>query len=176
MAAAVAIVVAAAGFLVVRARLEAHTVHAAAEARTLSNLTYRRVDGEELKLDAYLPLRHNRPTAGVVLIHGGGWQNGDKSLYASFGATLARLGWAAFAVNYRLAPRAHFPAGLSDVRHAVAWIRAHAARFGIDPRRIAALGDSAGGNLAALVATAGRGSLERAPASALPSHGRPRRI
>ena len=62
------------------------------------------------------------------------------------------------AVNYRLAPAAVYPAQLDDVRAALAYVRAHASRYKIDPTRVGALGSSAGGHLAALLATYGTGS------------------
>jgi acetyl esterase/lipase len=94
----------------------------------------------------------------VVLIHGGGWNRGDKSRFSCEANRLAQLGWDAFSINYRLDPPARFPAAVTDTLSAVRWIRAHAARFDLNPKKLAVLGSSAGGNLAALVATDGHGA------------------
>jgi acetyl esterase/lipase len=107
-------------------------------------------------LDAFLPRgRSAGRRAAVVLIHGGGWREGEKEHYRKAGTELARRGWVAFAIDYRLAPAARFPAAVDDTFAAVRWIRAHARRFGVDPRRLGAFGGSAGANLAALLAVRG---------------------
>ena len=132
------------------------------------NVPYRQVGGATLTLDAYLPAPAISRRAAIIFVHGGGWRAGDKSAFAPgepvFAPTalrFARLGFAVFSIDYRLAPAAPFSAAASDVSFAVRWVRGHAANFDIVPRRIGIFGVSAGGNLAALVATEGRGSLDR---------------
>jgi acetyl esterase len=130
----------------------------------VSTFEYARRDGVPLMLDAYLP-----PTPGphpaVLLIHGGGWEAGSRSDVAELGGVpgtaWARTGFAAFSVDYRLAPEHPYPAAVQDVRAAVAWIRRHADDFSVDPERIGAFGMSAGGHLAAMLAVMGEGSLVR---------------
>jgi len=124
------------------------------------DVPYREVNDTVLKLDAYLPDGPG-PYPGVVLIYGGGWIAGDKAGWEGFGRTLAQSGFAAFAVNYRLAPRDPYPAAVNDVRASVEWLRSHATDFRLDPARIGALGGSAGGHLAALLATLGDGPRDR---------------
>jgi acetyl esterase/lipase len=85
----------------------------------------------------------------------------DKAGKPHVSEYLAEQGFVAFAVGYRSALDAPYPAAIDDVRQAVAWIRAHAREFGVDPRQIAALGWSAGGHLAGLLGTLGRGPLDR---------------
>ena len=112
-------------------------------------------------LDAYM--RSGAHTApAIVLVHGGGWQSGDKSGLAGIATAFAAAGFASFSVNYRLAPAAVYPAAVTDVAAAVRWLRepAQVQRFGIDPARIGLFGVSAGGTLAASVAMTGEGSLE----------------
>jgi acetyl esterase len=123
------------------------------------NLTYREVGGEKLMLDAYLPVGDGiRP--GVMVIYGGGWILGSKQLSGPMAEMLAEQGYVAFAMNYRLAPQHPFPAAVDDVRASTAWVRDHATEFGLDPSRIGAIGGSAGGHLASMLATSGQGSLD----------------
>jgi acetyl esterase/lipase len=88
---------------------------------------------------------------GILLIHGGGWANGDKQGYRGWCEKLAKKGFVAVEVNYRLAkqdmPGTWWPAQLSDVQLATRWLRAHGNQYGLNPARVCALGDSAGGQL-----------------------------
>ena len=118
------------------------------------NLVYASIGGRNLHLDAYLPdTPARRRHAGVMLIHGGGWRSGDRSQAVPMAQRLAAAGYAAIAVEYRLSPEAHYPAALHDLKSAVRWMRAHARELTLDTSRIAALGCSAGGQLAALLGT-----------------------
>lgn len=113
-------------------------------------------DQQPLLLDVYLPQTPGttkRP--GVILVHGGGWLEGDKQDFADLGRGLAEKGYLAFSVNYRLAtPETNkFPTQIEDVQRAVRWIRAHAAEYHLDGDRLCALGSSAGGQLVALLGT-----------------------
>lgn len=90
----------------------------------------------------------------VVMLHGGYWTVGDKSAHASFCQMAAGQGIVAATINYRLAngsPHNRWPAQLVDAQLAVRWLRAHAVELGVDPARICALGDSAGGHLALML-------------------------
>lgn len=124
-------------------------------------------DGTLLTLDVCRPAADDAigdafPT--VVSVHGGSWARGDKANadWRKVCLWLASEGFVAASVNYRLVPEARFPAQIDDVAAAVAWLREpeQADRFGIDPARIAALGGSAGGHLAALLGTLGDGPLD----------------
>jgi len=120
------------------------------EVRT--DVTYGQIEGERLLLDLYLPKDgklSSRPA--VVAIHGGGWQGGEKAGIAWIAEMLVRRGYVVVAVEYRLAPRWTYPAQLDDVQLAMRWLRKHAGEFRIDPQRIGAIGDSAGGHLSALL-------------------------
>ena len=106
-------------------------------------------------LDVYAPKR-NRPANGypvVVFIHGGSWNSGSKNIYTFIGRRLAKQGVVAVIISYRLAPNVLVPAMADDCARAVLWTTQHIAEYGGDPNRIFTMGHSAGGGLAALMAT-----------------------
>ena len=131
---------------------------AADGVKVTPDVTYRTVEGEKLGLDVYQPAKKGKHRPAVVVIHGGGWSQGDKQLFATQGNQLAERGFVAFSVNYRLAPAHPYPAAVDDVEAAVEWVRKHAKDYGVDPKRIGALGGSAGAHLTGLLATVGEGS------------------
>ena len=93
----------------------------------------------------------------ILFFHGGGWALGDVVSYDNFCRYLAsKTAAEVISVEYRLAPEYKFPAGLRDCFAAVDWLAANARHLGINPRRIAVMGDSAGGNFAALAAIRAR--------------------
>ena len=108
------------------------------------------------KLDLYLPKNRNAgaKSPAVLLIHGGGWKEGDKrqAREIEFGMTLAKNGFVAASINYALRSDGKFPLNLQDCKNGVRYLRAHADELGIDPDRISVMGSSAGGHLALLVA------------------------
>jgi len=88
----------------------------------------------------------------VVYFHGGGWVQGDLETHHGLCARLAQhAGALVVAVDYRLAPEHKFPAAVEDCLAAYTWLRAHGRELGADPARVAVAGDSAGGNLSAVV-------------------------
>lgn len=86
----------------------------------------------------------------LIMIHGGGWNSGDKSLQRPMARQIAARGYVTIPVEYRLIPEALYPAGFHDIKTAVRWVRSNAASLGVDPDKIAVSGCSAGGQLAAL--------------------------
>ncbi len=122
-------------------------------------IVYASPDGVPLKLDAYLPGSPG-PHPGVILIHGGAFRTGGRGWERYLATALVDAGFAAFSIDYRLAPEFPFPAAVDDVLAAVAWVRAHAAEYGVDSRELGAIGESAGGHLAAMLAVLGRDSLD----------------
>jgi acetyl esterase/lipase len=112
-----------------------------------------------LELDLVLPPVSESPFPGVVFLHGGGWQVGSRHSagpgYRGARPTpferIAQAGIAVASVDYRLSGEAVWPAQLHDAKAAVRWLRARADDVGIDPDRIAAWGESAGGHLAELL-------------------------
>jgi acetyl esterase len=108
----------------------------------------------------YVPLRLRRATGVapcLVFFHGGGWVIGDLDSHDVVCRKLADEGQLiVISVDYRLAPEHKFPAAVEDAISATKWIAAHAKEFGIDETRLSVGGDSAGGNLAAVVAITAR--------------------
>ncbi|HZB33256.1 MAG TPA: alpha/beta hydrolase [Streptosporangiaceae bacterium] len=94
---------------------------------------------------------------GILILHGGYWLAGDKSTWRSIARRLAARGYVVFAANYRLSPRAPWPAQLDDAAAALGYIRTHARRFRLDPSRMVVLGSSAGGQLATMLGATGGG-------------------
>ncbi len=120
------------------------------------DIEFGQVDGVTLRLDVYGPRTSSRsPRPAILLIHGGGWVEGDKSGQGDLAARLVPKGFVAFAINYRLAnsDKTRYPAAVLDVRRASRWVRVHARDHGADPTRLAVVGVSAGGHLAALLGT-----------------------
>jgi acetyl esterase len=138
---------------------EPATAQAVAAGVTVSrDVQFGTADGYALLLDAYVPGGPG-PFPAAVVIHGGGWVSHDKELWTPVAQRLAQAGFAVFNVNYRLAPpggKWHFPAAVDDVKTAVRWVRSHAATYRADPGRVGALGGSAGGNLALMLAATGQ--------------------
>ncbi|WP_332368333.1 alpha/beta hydrolase [Spirosoma telluris] len=105
-------------------------------------------------LDIYTPRSKSAtPRPVVVFIHGGAWNSGSKNMYFIIGRRLAKQGIVAVVINYRLAPAVEVPAMADDCARAVQWTAQHIAEYGGDPNRIFVMGHSAGGGLAALIAT-----------------------
>ncbi len=111
-----------------------------------------------------IPIRVYRPPTDsgvaapvVVFIHGGGWSIGDLDTYdATARIHAVGAGAVVVSVDYRLAPEHPYPAAVEDAWAATQWVADHADEFGADPTRLAVAGDSAGGNLAAVVAQLAR--------------------
>jgi acetyl esterase/lipase len=109
-------------------------------------------EGETLRLDVYRPAYEHGPLPGVIVVHGGTWQDGDNGDFLSLNAYLASRDLVVASINYRLAPRWKFPAARDDVFAAIAHLKVHGQEFGLDPTRLAILGREAGGQLALLAA------------------------
>ena len=107
----------------------------------------------QLKLDAFIP-RAARPVPAVIVVHGGGWEAGDKVTYVTpLFEPLARAGLAWFSIDYRLTPAATHEEQLADLREAIRFVRASHARFNIDPARLVLVGESASGQMVTQIAT-----------------------
>lgn len=117
------------------------------------DIEFVRRDGTALKLDAWIPDEGTGPFPAVIIVHGGGWEAGDKNTFVPpLFEPLQQGRFAWFSIDYRLAPRHRHPAALDDVYAAIRWLKKHAATYKVDPRKIALMGESAGGHLVALAA------------------------
>lgn len=108
--------------------------------------------GEKLLLDVATPKGAEGPRPALVFIHGGGWAAGNRSAHVAQIKDAAARGYVAVTVSYRFAPKHVFPAQVEDVKCAVRWLRAHAKELNVNPDRIGAIGVSAGGHLAMMLA------------------------
>lgn len=121
-------------------------------------LVYSRPDSradEPLKLDLFLPSDSARPLPCVVVIQGGGFRSQDGQRFRPFAVYLAKRGFAAALIAYRGIPGHPYRDTLADVKAAVRFIRSVSGQYNLDPDRIGAVGRSAGGTLAALLAVTG---------------------
>ncbi|MES2919802.1 MAG: alpha/beta hydrolase [Pseudomonadota bacterium] len=108
---------------------------------------------QRLGADLYLPKDKDKaPYPVVLLIHGGAWHKGDRRSMEKAGKLLAARGYAALAIDYRLAPRFRYPAPVEDAQQALRWLSAHAGQHRLDMNRVGVWGYSAGAHLAALLA------------------------
>ena len=125
-------------------------------AVTTKNVTYPAGAGMQ-KARVYVPTGVKGPLPVVLYIHGGGWVIADIDVYDSSPRALAKAtGAIIVSIEYRHAPEAKFPAAHDDANAAYQWVLANAAKWGGDPKKIAIVGESAGGNMAVDVAIAAR--------------------
>lgn len=137
--------------VVVRENQAAKPASESGGIRTENDIVYGQANGRDLRLDLARPASGAGPFPGVVCIHGGGWQLGNKEVYRSWIKRLAARGYVAATVEYRLAPSYRWPAQIQDVQCAVRYLRANAARLQLDAGRIGAFGESAGAHLSLLL-------------------------
>jgi len=138
----------------------------AGEGAVMSRIERRDIDGSfgPIPLHIYVPRTGTRPFPVIVYYHGGGWVIGGPESHDKVVRRLAE-GVEAIVVSgdYRLAPENKFPCAAEEALAAFRWVAANAASLGGDPLRVAVAGDSAGGNLAAVVSLETVRAGERAP-------------
>ena len=124
------------------------------------NIEYGTGGERKLQLDLYLPKGRTEATPAIIFIHGGAWKGGKRSDMKFYCVKFAEKGYVTATVTYRLTGEAPFPAAVHDVKCAVRWLRAHAAQYQVDPKRIAVSGNSAGGHLSMMVGYSDDPALE----------------
>lgn len=120
---------------------------------SMLDVTFARYGDRTLKMDIYRPKDSWETLPAIVCIHGGGWNKGGKIHFKNVAQSLAARRYVTASIDYRLSGEAPFPVHIQDCKAAVRFLRANAQKYGIDPARIGATGSSAGGHLAALLAT-----------------------
>ena len=135
------------------------------------NIAYCKTAERDLTLDVFYPVKKTKTKpagpggrTAIIIIHGGGWRNGNKSMFHPMAQQLAALGYTCFTPEYRLSTEALYPAAVHDIKSAIKWVKANAKEYDIDTNRIVAAGHSAGGELAAMMgATNNISSFEGRP-------------
>ncbi len=117
------------------------------------NVPFAQYGHRKVLADIFVPHRKKTELPAVVVVHGGGWLNGDRTKFRALALDLAKRGFVTAAIEYRLGGESHFPAAIHDCNAAVRFLRANASKYSIDPTRIAAVGGSAGGHLVGLMAS-----------------------
>ena len=121
----------------------------------VSDIAYREgkdADPSKHKLDLFLP-KGRKDFPVLFFVHGGGWTTGDRKLYGQFGRVFAARGIGTVVISYRLSPQVQHPAHIEDVARAFAWTHKNIGKYGGRADQIFVTGQSAGGHLAALLAT-----------------------
>ena len=107
----------------------------------------------ELLADLFLPSENDSKKPAIVVIHGGGWMEGDKTQLRGYGILLSRMGFVCLCASYRLSQEAKWPSHIEDIKCAIRYLKANAEELNIDPDRIGVTGNSAGGHLALMCAS-----------------------
>jgi len=118
----------------------------------IENIVYYKDKSRALHLDAFFNKR-DKNNPGVIMIHGGGWRSGNKNQMQGLAQEITSRGYSCFAIEYRLSLEAKYPKGIYDVKNAIKFIKDNAKKFHVDPDKIAVLGCSSGGQMAALIGT-----------------------
>lgn len=122
-----------------------------------TDIEFAKAGDVSLTLDAYTP-DGDGPFPTCILVHGGGFVNGTKTSYIKpLFEPLSKAGFTWFTINYRLAPQHRFPACIEDTEAAIRWVKAHAKEYKVDVKRIAIIGESAGGHIVSYVGARGKG-------------------
>ena len=123
------------------------------EVAVTRDVEFFRAAGRVIELDVYQIPSAAKLRPALIYLHGGGWVFGDKRTQGlPLCNHLAANGWVCFNANYRLSPGATYPDQVVDCKAAIAWVREHAAEYGVDTGFIALAGGSAGAHIAAMAA------------------------
>lgn len=120
--------------------------------KQIESIIYYKDKNRALHLDAFFN-KNKKNSPGVIMIHGGGWRSGNKNQMKVLAQEITAKGYSCFAIEYRLSLEAKYPQAIYDVKNAIKFIKDNAKRFHVDPDKIAVLGCSSGGQMAALIGT-----------------------
>jgi len=120
------------------------TAHAKQAVEQTQHIAY---NTHAQQLDLYMPAKRDKQTA-IMLIHGGGFDNGDKFEMTEHAKYFAKQGFVTTSINYRLSPTAKHPAAINDATDALNWMKKNASNYGYNPDKIILVGYSAGGTIA----------------------------
>ncbi|KUJ63575.1 esterase [Flavobacteriaceae bacterium CRH] len=123
----------------------------------VKEVIYQQGKERALHLDAFF-YKNQKLNPAVIMIHGGGWRSGNKNQMHTMAKEIASKGYSCFAIEYRLSLEAKYPEGVLDVKNAIKFIKDNARKFNVDPNKIAVLGCSSGGQMAALIGTTNENS------------------
>ncbi|MGH9047730.1 MAG: alpha/beta hydrolase fold domain-containing protein [Acidimicrobiales bacterium] len=112
-----------------------------------SDVVFGTGNGHDLRCDVYVPPGAETRRPAVLLVHGGGWRQGEKEQLRGYGIRLGRSGYVCVLTQYRLVGESAWPAQVQDVKAALRWMRANAEELGLDPDRVALQGHSAGAHI-----------------------------
>ncbi|OMQ10609.1 alpha/beta hydrolase [[Flexibacter] sp. ATCC 35103] len=116
------------------------------------DIVYFKEKERTVHIDAFIN-KTKKQNPAVVMIHGGGWRSGNKNQMNVLAQEIASKGYSCFTIEYRLSLEAKYPDGVYDVKNAIKFIKDNAKKFKVDPDKIAVLGCSSGGQMAALIGT-----------------------
>jgi alpha-L-fucosidase 2 len=136
----------------VAALLLVQRLAAAIEVEVRNDIEFAAAGDVKLALDAYVPKQGRGPFPCIVWVHGGGFVSGDKQSFPRHLLYPIRdTGFAMISLNYRLAPQYPFPACVDDVESGIAYVKAHAKEFNVNPAKLVLMGESAGGLIVSVV-------------------------
>ena len=125
-----------------------------ADIKFIRDINYSTIENHKLFLDLFSPSKKIKGgSPAVVIIHGGGWHSGDKTMEHPIAAYLAQKGFVCATVEYRMAMDFPYPAGVYDIKTSIRWLHANSKKYNIDVNKIAVLGCSAGAEMATFIGT-----------------------
>ena len=116
------------------------------------DIRYCKVGDRDLLLDVFYP-KTKKKNPAIIIIFGGGWRSGNRTQHYPLAQKLASLGFICFTPEYRLSTEALYPAAVYDLKAALRWVKINGSKYNVDTSKIAVLGFSAGGELAAFLGT-----------------------
>jgi len=128
--------------------------------KVIKDITYAKYQDRELLLDIYRPSNSgDEKLPPILVIRGGGWEQGDKEGFGPMAAALALRGFATICIEYRTSDETKFPGAVMDTKSAIKWIKQNAEKYNFQASSIGAIGGSAGAHLAALLGVSSTANL-----------------